>query len=425
VRWVDALSFAGAGLLFGWSDRPKQATMLGAAQDLFELLFATNHINPSIISLDIEPRLRPYGIAETRDFLSRHHIIDTLTDDGTVNHLESLPGYTDPYVAQLRPAIEWIAVNEDAGDDGEILIQGQFGESVSTDDSKVRIGTDTKEIKDPDTNVAIPELTLAGDLPLDTQDELPIFEWNPSFIKVNGRSDFESRYAGMIQIWQGKRYSNIAHLTRWKITFQITRTVGGIFLRSVTMDVYVRAFVSGYRLWPDQDLNVQWPMTSVISAKKGAVGWSASGSEQSPDGQTTVAWDGSGNYYISVPGLNDFRLEGLILIKEKQMDCRLEMSVTDGLLIKTTGSGGTDTVPKEFSVNTPPPEQISLYPSGLPNTGSFSVQFDDKWNVMAGSKIFTDNTESTPYSGKDNCETQVRWSAAQPEFPPEMDRGGR
>ena len=70
-------------------------------------------------------------------------------------------------------------------------------------------------------------------------------------------------------------------------------------------------------------------------------------------------------------------------------------------------------------------EADTLYPSGLPNTGSFSLQFDNDWNVIAGGKIFTDTKESTPYSGKDNCETQVKWSAAQPEFPPEMNRGGR
>ncbi len=59
----------------------------------------------------------------------------------------------------------------------------------------------------------------------------------------------------MIQVWLDSRFSNVAHLTRWTVTFQISRTVGGTLLRSVTMEVSIRAFVSGYRLWPDQPLN--------------------------------------------------------------------------------------------------------------------------------------------------------------------------
>ena len=327
-----------------------------------------------------------------------------------------------PYIAQLRPSIEWILVNEDFEDTGEIMLQGQFGEE-SYSSSKVMIGTKTKDIKDPETYAAIPELDLVADQPLDNPDEFEILEWKPNFIRVRGKSSFIGREAGMIQIWQGKRYSNIAHLTRWQITFQITRTVGGKFLRSVSMEVNVRAFVNGYRLWPDQPLDEQWVYTGIHSSKKGYVGWSASGSEQS--GGTTISWAGAGNFNDSDLARGEyFRLDGLLLVKDKRLDCNLIMSVGDGLIIKTSTTDGVTEVPSNFSIKTPT-DDLGFYPFGLPKAGALSLYFDDNWSLVSGSAKFPDNDESTPFSSNDTCETQIMWAAAVPEFPPEKDRGGR
>jgi hypothetical protein len=266
---------------------------------------------------------------------------------------------------------------------------------------------------------------MVADKPLNSIDGFEIIDWTPTFIRVKSKSKSD-RETGMIQVWQGKRFSNIAHLTRWKITFTITRTVGGIFLRSVTMEVYIRAFVSGYRLWPDQDLSQQWPFTTAVSLKDGYVGWSASGSEsQTVSGETTtVSWAGAGNFNSSVYPVEYFRLQGLLLVNDKKLDCNLEMGVALGLLIRTTTSEGTIEVPVAYEIKTPTVEPVPL-PNGLMNTGSFSIHFDSNWKIIAGSVTFSDNDESTPFSNKDNCETQITWTEAYPDFPPEKDRGGR
>jgi hypothetical protein len=420
-QWLDSMLLAGAGLVLGWEDPPQQRTMLGVAQDFFELLFATNRNDSSLIHLEIEPRLRSYGIGETLDFLRRVHLLSNGSSNDVGNRLIEFPGISRPYIAQLRPSIEWVLANEDFEDTGEIMLQGQFGEE-SYSPSKVMIGTTTKDIKDPETNAAIPELDLVADQPLDNPDEFEIIEWRPNLIRVRGESLY-GRKTGMIQIWQGKRFSNIAHLTHWLITFQITRKVGVNFLRSVSMEVNIRAFVSGYRLWPDQPLEELWVYTGIHSSKQGSVGWSASGSESS--GGTTVSWAGAGNFNDSDLARGEyFRLDGLLLIKDKQLDCNLIMNVYDGLLVKTSTVDGVTEVQKNFSVKTPSVE-TSVYPSGLPKVGALSLYFDANWNLIPGNVIFSDNDESTPFSSNNNCETQIMWTATSPEFPPELDRGGR
>lgn len=422
-QWLDAMLAAGAGLIMGWEDAPQQRTMLGVAQDFFELALATNRIGTDIVRLQNEPRLRSYGVGVTQDFLSRHHLLDTDTGNGVKNHMLRFPGATRPYIAQLRPSIEWITVVEDLD---ELLIQGQFGDDInSVLDEGVRIGSDTREIRDPNSGALIPELDLVADKPLDSVDGFEILEWRPFTIRVRGKSK-SGRETGMVQVWQAKRYSNIVHLTRWKIPFQITRTVGGRFQRSVTMEVSIRAFVSGYRLWPDQDLRELWPMTSAISSPNGLVGWSASGSEsQTISGETTtIGWSGAGNFSVSEMPLRYFRLEGMLLVNAKQLDCSLAMGVANGLIIRTTTSEGTIEVPVDFDIKTPAVEP-GFYPNGLPKTGAFSIHFDDSWRLLAGSIIFPDTEESTPFSNNSNCETQIIWSDSVPEFPPEMNRGGR
>jgi hypothetical protein len=421
--WLDPLYEANAGVVMGWTETPDQRSMLGVAQDLFELLFATNHINPQWHDLSTEPRLRSYGLVETQSYLAQK--LMTFPDNGEsgVNHLEIVPASSDLFINQLRPSIEYIAVSEIAG---EVMIQGQFGKTGMYDyEAKVLIGSETKEIMDPDprVNAPVPELAMVADRPLvDISEEMPIIEWLPSFIRLDGVDPSKSD-SGMIQVWQGKRYSNIAHLTLWPIRFQLNRTVGGALLRSVTLDINIRAFVSGYRLRPDQPLDQQLPMVSITSMAKGGVGWSASGSVSKTESgtTTTVAWSGSGNFSVIEPPQQIFMLNGILWFDKKQLDCTLEMNVPNALHVTTsTQAGVLSEEDVEFKVSTP---VVGVVNPASPVVGTLSLSFDENWNLLAGEAIYPDNNEDV--LGYNNCETQFKWGAVTPQFPPEMARGGR
>ena len=428
-RWMDVMFVANAGMLMGWSVLTDPRTMLGVAQDFFELLLGTNRVDGGASTLQIEPRLRFYGVEETLDFLRRVSLIYNTTNNGIANQLENFTGPSEPFITELRPAIQWIAVNEDLE---EIMLQGRFGEQDLVT-SQVRIGNSTDEIRDSHTNAAVPELALVADQPLTNvnSDTLEIIDWRHSFIRVNARSG-SGLETGMIQVWQRNRYSNVAHLTRWRIPFQITRTVAGTFQRSVTMEVDIRAFVGGYRLWPDQPLNAQWLYVNISARKTAAIGWSASGSAQqvANGATTTVTWSGAGNYSVSVPETEFFRMDGILAINSRRIDCNLGMYVINGLKTTThsVSSTGESTVEdySDFRVETPDPSLLNLgyYDFGIPIPGPLSLHFDSAWNLSSNNVIFYDNDESGPFGG-DNCATQIIWPAVNAEFPPERDRGGR
>ena len=320
-NWLDALNEAGAGLVMGWSDSPQVKTMLGVAQDFFELVFATNHVSPTLFNLETEPRLRPYGMTEIYSFLVRRGLIASEVGGVPRNNLEMLPGWQGLFIDQLRPSIEYISVSEVAE---EIYIQGMFGYETPI----VKIGTSTEIIRTtgPQGNQPATELEFVADQPLSGDAEnMSIIDAQAANIRLNLPSG-SNLEAGMIQVWLGDRFSNVAHLTKWTVIFQVSRSVGASLLRSVTMEVSIRAFVSGYRLWPDQDLDEQLPLVVINNMSEFAIGWSASGSRSQSGGGTTITetWSGAGNYGQSIP-TEFFTLNGLLWINTRRLDCMFEM----------------------------------------------------------------------------------------------------
>jgi len=423
TNWIDRLHFAGAGLVMGWDDSPQISTLLGVAQDFFELLFATNHLSTSLINLPSEPRLRSYGIEAIYSYLTDIGLIYGASGDDFVNRLELLPGLKNNLINQLRPTIEYIGVSEIGQ---EIQIQGEFGHDLPV----VRIGTATDPIRntDPNNNQPVAELSLVADEPLSADAEvMSIIDWQPTHIRVSLPAP-SSRDFGMIQVWLGDLFSNVAHLTGWTVIFQITQTIGGSLLRSVTMEVSFRGFVSGYRLKPDQALNEQWPFLAISNLDQGKIGWSASGSlSRSESGTTvTVGWSGAGNYGLSVPA-QSFVCAGVLWVNKRRLDCSLEMSVDNGLHITTTTTSptgsGTSESDDTFTVKSPDTQIIPGFETSSPPAGAIPLYFDDNWNLLAGSFTFADNDESV--LGNDTRETQIVWQAAVAKFPPENDRGGR
>ena len=430
--WIVPLSDRGAGRVMGWSDAAEARTLLGVAQDFFELALATNSISPSWTDLSTEPRLRAYGLGETHSYLSRRGLIFTGTGTGA-NRLEIESGsFPARWVNQLRPSIEWIGITEaNEFQAGEIQLQGQFGQKAGN--PTVKIGTETQEIRDgtPSNNL-VPELEKVADRPLSGTvdvygDSSGIIDWQPSLIKLSLPLPGQ-RQAGMIQVWLDDassldlapdRYSNVAHLTRWTIPFQINRTVGGSLLRSATVEVSVRAFVSGYRLWPDQPLDQQWQFVNISNMAEGNIGWSASGSvSRTTSGiTTTVSWSGTGNFnHNSATEL--FVLGGILWINARRLNCSLEMNAGDGLLVSTDGG---DPVPSDFRVGTYDADPAPSVPPLM--GGPLSLFFEENWTLKSGSWILADNAESE--LGYDNSEIQITWPSVTPEFPPEPDRGGR
>lgn len=428
--WIIPLSDANAGRVMGWTDATEARTLLGVGQDFFELALATNNVSPSWIDPTTEPRLRAYGLGETHDYLSRRGLIFTGAGSGT-SRLEMESGsFPARWVNQLRPSIEFVGVVESSLplQPGEIMLQGQFG--LESGSPKIKIGAESQEIRDGTPgNGLVAELAKVADQPLSgITDELSIIEWRSTFIRVNLPLPGQ-RQAGMIQVWLDdafsldlapNRYSNIVHLTRWTIPFQINRTINGTtLLRSVTMEVSIRAFVSGYRLWPDQSLDEQWQAVTISNMADFGVGWTASGSASRTEAgnTTTVRWSGTGGFDRNSDTVHA-SLTGMLWIKERRLNCALDMYVFDGLLRSTDG----DTpVPSLFRVGT---QEADPAPSVPPLMGGpLSLFFEENWTLRSGSLIIPDNAESE--LGYENCQTQITWPSVTPEFPPEPDRGGR
>jgi len=421
--WMIPLSDRGAGRVMGWSDAAEARTLLGVAQDFFELALATNHVSSNWTDLSTEPRLRAYGLGETYSYLSRRGLI--FTGMGANRLMMESGSFPARWVNQLRPSIEWVGITEaNEFQEGEIQLQGQFGQQTGS--PKVKIGTGTDEIRDgtPSNNL-VPELEKVADRPLSSgAEDMKDFDWQPSHIRLLLPQAGE-RQSGMIQVWLDdaytldlapNRYSNIVHLTRWTIPFQVNRTIAGTtLLRSVTMEVSIRAFVGGYRLWPDQPLDQQWPFVTVTNMIDGKIGWTASGSaSRTVSGNTTtVEWSGTGNFNRNST-VESFMMGGVIWINARRLNCSLYMRVLNGLQVRTNG-GAPDS--KDFWVGS----QSALIPPEA--GGPLSLEFDPNWNLIGGSVILPDTAESE--LGYDSCETQITWPNVIPEFPPEPDRGGR
>ncbi len=336
-EWQSVLEAAGARVLLGWDGAVAMRTMLGAAQDFFELVFATNKLDGSTVGTQLTPtpRLRSYGVEEVYSYLVQQGLVDGIEVGGEKGRLEL---FQTEFVNQIRPTIESISVDEL---NQRMYIEGQFGERPTAPDSgTVRIGSETESF-------AAPELELVADPPLtEASDDLSWDAWTPGQITTRLPEDQSGgqRRAGMVQVWVEHydeaslslvhRFSNVAHLTRWTVTLQITRTVGGSLQRSVTMEVSFRAFVSGYRVAPDQPLDQQWTVTEIMNEAEAQIGWSASGSlSKSASGTTTtVEWSGSGNFNRSEPALGEtFSLLGLLRVPERRLECRLELEKAGGL----------------------------------------------------------------------------------------------
>ena len=405
AEWVSPLQAAGARVVLGWSGGAELRTMLGAAQDFFEMLFATNNLG-SLTNLGSEPRLRSYGIDEIYSYLWEQGLLSGIESDGQSGSLELFQDYgSDGFVNQLLPSIEYLFVNEATG---QMDLVGEFG----TESGRVRIGTAT-------TLPSEPALQLVADGHLASFEEYPVVSWDPHLIRVELPENRAP--AGMVQVVVGQRFSNIAHLTRWVVPFQINRTVGGTLLRSVSMEVALRGFVSGYRISPAQALDEQWPFMTAINMSEGQVGWSASGSKSlvQGGGSTTVTWSGAGNFNRADGADELFSLTGLMRVPERRLECTLAMRVTDGLHVTTVNASpqGSSTLEhdREFAVATPTAE--------FPSFGALQLHFTDDWHLQAGSMMFNDQDESV--FGGESCQTQVTWGAVTAQFPPEDDRGGR
>jgi hypothetical protein len=418
-EFLSPIQAFGARVVVGWEGSPSVRTVLGAAADFFGLLFATNELNSRW--LQNEPRLRSYGIEEIFSYLYHQGITRGVEAEGGPALLQK---WTDSsfLVNQVRPTIESMIVYEPTG---ELFINGQFGD----EEGRVYLGEGTETLADP--------AALLADPPLENRDweglpapahELRVRSWYPGSITTELP---DGPYCGMVQVWTGvgpygpagkpgERFSNVAHLTQWTITFQINRTIGGTLQRSATVEVTFRAFVSGYRMSPDQDVDEQLPLV-VLMHRKANIGWSGSGSlSHTESGQTTtVAWGGAGNLSAG-PGLADgFSLIGMTRIPERRLECQISLTILDALEVETTvtNAQGTSksTSTEDFAIRTPEAE--------FPEFGALHVHFTDDWLVEAGNVVFDDRNESV--LGNDFCQTFVTWEQAHPEYPPEPDRGGR
>ena len=282
----------------------------------------------------------------------------------------------------------------------------------------------------PDNAGTIDELKDNADNPLDEWAErMKVFNWKSYNIRISLPVEGE-RQCGMVQVWNGNRYSNIVHLTLWTIPFQVTRTITGtegtgILQRTATMEIRIRSFVSGYRLWPDQDLYEQTPIIDIQNMAIGQIGWSASGSISKTDnnGTVTVSWTGAGNFNENSDS-EEFSLKGLLKIPDRFFSGNLEMKVADGLH-ETTKSGSkiTNEVDKDFELKTPEFDFTYTGGSSIPPVGALPLKFDENWTLQGADIKFSDHLEDI--LGYNNCETQIKWPAVTPEFPPEPHRGGR
>lgn len=409
--WGAVLSACGVRHVLTW-DRPVSwQRMLGFADDLIQLLLATNNLDGTAVTLATAPRLRAYGVGETLSYLIGRHLTD---DADGVNQAAYLQAFPPDFVNTLLPTIDYVNIDEARA---VIELTGQFGarQPGPLGDAVVeaRYGTSPPAAFDE------PLLSRAADGPIPAGAALASPLWQGDLIQ-SATEPSALLGGGYLQVFNGGRWSNAVQITHWEIPMRVVTTITGGLTLDVTATLHLRADVRGHRMEPNglrgnnrQVIPLQTTLqSSAIYEARGEITATEFGVN------TTITWSGTGSVANAL-GAMRVLASGLLDFVARTLDFTLA--------VVTSETYDQHTVRRRID----PPEllqdDVIAKPVGVTavlgaNGLLPTLEFGPDWSLRPGSlELFA---EPVDLLGPRTRTGALSWPAVTPAFPPSDTLGG-
>jgi hypothetical protein len=410
--WAAVLSACGLKNVVTWDQAVSWQHLLAFADDLVQLLLATNDLGGTVVRQGIEPRLRAYGVGETLTYLSGKGLLGSA--GAQVAFLQAQRG--PEIVNTLVPTISYVNIDEGRA---VIELNGQFGDRQGA-------VAEARYAAAPPTSFAEPLLSRAADGPLPGIETLQGPLWNGDLIQSATEPTALMR-GGYIQVINGGRSSNAVQITHWEIPLHVVSTITGGLTVDVTVTLHLRADVRGHRMAPDGARGganrLMIPLSSTVESRADYV---ASGeiAQTTVDGvTTTITWSGSGAAVNTLLGAIHVTGSGLLYWDTRRLT-PFTVAVTGSApydqrtVVTRPAPGGA----VELVSDTTGPMTVAVT-AAVASDGSFlELRFGPDWSLLAGSALLLD--EPVTLLGSRVRTTTLSWPAVTPDFPPALTVGG-
>jgi hypothetical protein len=406
--WAGVLRSCGLRNILTWDKPVSWRRMLAFADDLMQLLLATNNMDGNFVRQAIEPRLRSYGVGETLGYLVGKHLTD---DAAGASQAVYLPETFPPlFVNTLLPTISYVNIDEGRA---VIELNGQFGDKQLGAPSEARYGSSLGgQFAEPLLNrAADPAVAAAGVL------SNPL--WNGDLIQSDTELQALMR-GGYIQVFNGGRWSNAVQITHWEIPMHVVSTITGGLTLDVTVTLHLRADVRGHRMAPDGQRGNTRILIALSTTLESNATYTASGEISRTTVSidpvtTTITWNGGGAVGNTL-GLIQVAAGGFLNWETKRMTFTLAVqggSTYDQRTLVTHASGTLS--------DTTDPKPVSVA-AVFSTAGPLELVFSDTWDLQAGNVELL--SEPVDLLGPRTRTTVLSWTAVTPQFAPEATVGG-
>lgn len=403
--WENVFSTRGVNTFMAWEKSLPVRRQLAVGKDLMHLFIGTDWRNGTVTTIKDKPPLRNAGLREAVDYLYSEGFLNGADlFGGTASFFINSPRTRD-IVNQMRPAIEYITVDETLE---ELQIQGQLGKSEFN--KKIWFGGTVPTM---DGNLETADGRMTGS-------DLPTNDWSSTIAKGSLRAH---PGGGWVQIKDGNRWSNAVPLTAYKTKFHFVLTTADTLTIDVTVDVTFRGMMQGYRLRLNEDPLLMWSTLAMTNTMDMKASWTASGSASKTEGDrvTELTWSGNGLVTARTSGTTQ-SVTFATTVDLKTLRGTLLLAILDNAGFKETRkvtvNGTTSTTEMQVPVHV-----TSKAEWGNPAFGSPPLTFntrDSSFQNGAGTYTITD------YRRFDQgASITVTWIQEEMDTPPEEDRGQR
>lgn len=408
--WADALSSCGLKNLVYWEQPVGWKRMLAFADDLLQLLLATNDLRGTHVTQATEPRLRSYGLGATLGYLVRKRLTDT--PQGAIA-LGVLQSFVPVEVVQtLIPSIDYVSIDE-----GRSMFElvGLFG---APQGAVSEVHTSTS----PPGAFAEPLLSRAADGLLPGIDTLRTNVWNGDLIQ-SAAEPAALPGGGYLQVWNGGRCSNAVQITHWAIPMRALTTIAGGLTLDLTVTLHLRADVRGHRMDPDAPLGLARPVLPLETTLDSHASYVASGEVAETVGEitTTVTWSGAGAV-SNAPGLVNVGAAGLLDWSARRLPILLRVLNGEPFTQRTRVTRPNPPAGTEVLSDVTAPGTVDMVAALASDGSQVALQFGAGWDLAGGSVELKSDTVTL--AGTRTRTTVLSWGPVAADFPPEATVGG-
>lgn len=403
--WAAVLSACGLKNILTWDKPVSWRRMLAFADDLMQLLLATNNMDGTHVRQAIEPRLRCYGVGETLGYLVARHLTDDAAGANQAAYLQA--SLAPQFVNTLLPTIDYVSIDEGRA---VIELNGQFG-------ARQGAVAEARYSLTPPGAFDEPLLSRAADAALTGVDVLLNPLWHGDLIQSATEPQALMR-GGYIQVFNGGRWSNAVQITHWEIPMHVVSTITGGLTLDVTVTLHLRADVRGHRMAPDGQRGgnnrLFVALATTVESRADYVAGGEIARTVSGD-TTTITWSGSGSM-ANIIGLTQVAAGGVLDWTTRRMIFTLAALGGAPHNQRTVVTRGVETLS-----DTTEPKPVSVA-AVVASTGVLELVFSDAWVLQEGNLELL--SEAVVLLGQRTRTTVLSWSPVTPQFAPEATLGG-